>query len=193
MTLNLSRFIALLTLTASLTGCVFVAGAAAGAAAIGVVYDHRNIQSSVEDTKVAERVSENFATVPGLASSHIDVTAFNGTVLLAGETDSPDLRKQAGIAAQNTPGVSRVYNEITIEGNISPLTRTSDSWITTKIKGTMLATEDLKSSSIKVVTENGSVYLMGIVTRAQADIAVDIARHVSGVQRVVKIFQYRNE
>ena len=68
---------------------------------------------------------------------------------------------------------------------------TSDAWITTKIKSQMLATEDLKSGSIKVVTENGTVYLMGIVKHEQADIAVDIARQVSGVQKVVKIFQYR--
>ena len=80
----------------------------------------------------------------------------------------------------------------TIQGPTSSLTRTSDSWITAKVKSQMLANQDLKSGSIKVVTENGDVFLMGIVSRDQADIAVDIARQVSGVQKVVKIFQYKN-
>lgn len=188
----MKRIIPLLALCLSLQGCIFVAGAAAGAAAIAVVYDHRTLSKTLEDTKISNKIVNQIRGVPALRdTSHIEVSVFNHIVLLTGETPTPDLRQQAESIARSTPDVSRVYNQITVQGPTSSLTRTSDSWITTKIKGEMLATEDLKSGNIKVVTENGTVYLMGSVNREQADIAVDIARQVSGVQKVVKIFQYR--
>lgn len=186
------HILVILGLALSLQGCIFVAGAAAGAAAIAVVYDHRSIEKTLKDTDIANKISDRLRKVPALRDeSHIEVTVFNRVVLLSGETPNPAWKQHAEDIAKSVPDVTRVYNQITIQGPTSSLTRTSDSWITTKIKGQMLATEDLKSSSIKVLTENGVVYLMGIVTREQADTAVDIARQVSGVQKVVKIFQYK--
>jgi len=188
----MKRLVTLILIMFSLQGCIFVAGAAAGAAAIAVVYDHRSLQHTLQDTKIANQIVTKIKAVPTLRNdSHIEVTVFNRTVLLSGETPNPAWRQEAEAIAQSVPGVSRVYNQIAIQGTTSSLTRTSDSWITTKIKSKMLATENLKSSSIKVVTENGTVYLMGIVTREQADVAAEIARQVSGVQKVVKVFQYR--
>lgn len=191
----IKKLLTVLSLTCLLQGCIFVVGAAAGAAAIAMVYDHRPVEETIEDTKLANKIVDNIHSVPALRNeSHINVTVFNKIVLLTGETPNPEWRQQAENIAKSTPNVGRVYNQITIQGPTSSLTRTSDSWITTKIKGQMLAREELKtnSSSIKVVTENGVVYLMGNVTRQQADVAVDIARQVSGVQKVVKIFQYTN-
>lgn len=177
----------------NLSGCIFVAGAAAGAAAITIVYDHRTLEKAVKDTKTANKIADRIRAVPHLRDeSHIEVTVFNGIVLLTGETPNKDWRQEAEDIARSVPNVSRIYNQLAIQGPTSSLTRTSDSWITTKIKSQMLATENLKSGSIKVVTENGVVYLMGIVTRQQADNAVDIARQVSGVTKVVKVFQYKN-
>lgn len=188
----MKKIAALIGLTFTLQGCIFVAGAAAGAAAIAVVYDHRTIENTVQDTRIANKIADRIRAVPALGQdSHVEVTVFNRTVLLTGETPSAANREQAEMIARSVPEIGRIYNQITIQGPTSSLTRTSDSWITTKIKGQMLATEDLKSSSIKVVTENGTVYLMGTVTREQADISVDIARQVSGVQKVVKVFQYK--
>ena len=176
----------------SLQGCIFIVGAAAGAAAIAVVYDHRTMQNAVQDTKIANKIVDKINSVPVLRNeSHVEVTVFNRVVLLTGETPNTSARQQAEELVKSTPDVARIYNQIIIQGPTSSLTRTSDAWITTKIKGEMLATDDLKSSSIKVVTESGTVYLMGIVTRSQAETAVDIARQVSGVQKVVKIFQYK--
>lgn len=189
----MKRIALILTLAFSLQGC-FVAGAAAGAAAIAVVYDHRTIANAIDDTKIANRIVDRIHKVYALREdSHIEVTVFNKVVLLTGQTPTNDLKQQAQDIANSVSGVSRVYNQLTIEGPTSSLTRASDGWITTKIKTQMLATEDLKSSSIKVVTENGVVYLMGIVNRSQADTTVDIARQVSGVQKVVRIFQYTNK
>lgn len=177
-----------------LQGCIFVAGAAAGAAAIAVVYDHRTITNTLTDTRIANHIYDKIRLEPGLKDkSHVEVTVFNRVVLLTGETPTAELRALAGQLAHHSPGVTRIYNQIVISGPTSTLIRTSDSWITTKIKGQMLANERLKSGSIKVVTENGTVYLMGIVSRSQAAIAVDIARQVSGVQRVMKAFQYIKE
>lgn len=188
-----TQILSIISLTFLLQSCFFVAGAAAGAAAIAVVYDHRTLQNTIEDTQLANKISNEIHAVPSLKNeSHIEVTVFHRVVLLTGETPSPAWRQQAEEIARNIATTSRVYNQIKLQGPTSSLTRTSDAWITTKIKSQMLATEDLKSSSIKVVTENGVVFLMGIVKREQALDAVDIARQVSGVQKVVKIFQYKN-
>ncbi len=191
----ISQIFILILSAFTLQSCIFVAGAAAGAAAIAVVYDHRSIQSTLEDNKIANKINEKIHAVPALRNeSHIEVTVFNNVVLLTGQTTNPAWRQQAEEIAHSQPNVSKVYNQISIQGVTSSLTRTSDSWITTKIKGQMLATEELKTntSSIKVITEDGVVYLMGIVTQQQANTAVDIARQVSGVQKVVKVFQYKN-
>jgi osmotically-inducible protein OsmY len=190
--MNKFRAFILLLIAFTLQSCFF-AGAAAGAAAIAVVYDHRTLNKMLNDADIANKISARIRQYPSLRNeSHIEVTVFNRVVLLTGETPNPAWKQQAEEIAKSVSEVTRVYNQITVQGPSSPLIRTSDSWITTKIKGQMLATEDLKSGSIKVVTDNGVVYLMGIVKREQAEVAVDIARQVSGVQKVVKIFQYRN-
>ncbi|HSW94194.1 MAG TPA: BON domain-containing protein [Gammaproteobacteria bacterium] len=185
------NLIILFSLTICLQGCFFAAGAAAGAAGAVAVYDHRKLEKIMQDQTISKEILQKVIADPTLReNTHIDVTTFNRIVLLTGETSTADERQQAEDIARNTPDVVKVYNELAVKGPTSTLTRTSDSWITTKIKTTMLATEDLQSGTIKVVTENGSVYLMGSVSHAQADMAVDIARQVSGVQRVVKIFNY---
>src|SRR3990167_4169846 len=190
----LKKCLALTCMSLSLSSCIFVAGAAAGAAAIAIVYDHRTIENTLEDAKLTNKIVAKIRHKPALSQdSHIEVTVFNRVVLLTGETPNAEWRTQAEQIANSVPGITRVYNQITIEGPTSSLTRTSDAWITTKVKSEMLATQDLKSGSIKVVTENGTVFLMGIVSQEQANIAVDIARQVSGVQKVVKIFQYTNK
>lgn len=176
----------LLCLLLSLSGCVFVVGAAAGAAAVAVVYDHRKLEKIMQDQQIATQITDRIAN-PG-----ITVTCFNQIVLLTGEVPNAPQKQRAGEIAGSYAEVKKVYNQITVRGPTSSLTRASDTWITTKIRTQLLATKDLASGSIKVVTENGCVYLMGIVTRDQADTAVDIARRVSGVQKVVKIFSYRS-
>lgn len=187
------RTVSIICLAISLQGCIFVAGAAAGAAAIAIVYDHRTIKNTLEDATISNKISEHIRSYSELRKdSHIEVTVFNGIVLLTGETPNTQWRQQAEEIARSTPNVVKVYNQITIEGPSSSLTRTSDSWITTKIRSEMLARKNLKSSSIKVVTENGTVYLMGLVTKKQASIAVDISRKVTGVQKVVKVLQYQD-
>lgn len=184
--------ITLITLT--LQSCFFVAGAAAGAAAITIVYDHRTVESILQDQRIDREVLRKIADNPELHdNTHISVTSFGQVVLLTGEAPTSALRKQVEDTAWTIKGIVRIYNAITIQGPTSTLTHASDTWITTKIKTEMLATKGLKSASIKVVTENGTVYLMGTVTRAQEQKVINIARHTAGVQKVVKIFQYNEE
>lgn len=190
--MKLKQIAIILSLSLTLQGCIFAAGCAAGAAAIAVVYDHRTISNVVQDNDLNMQISEKLNGAPQLKDSHVNVTVFNRVALLTGETPNPQARDEAQRLASSVPNIVKVYNQITIQGPTSSLTRTSDTWITTKVKAQMLTVKDLKSSSIKVVTENGTVFLMGIVTRAQADTSVDIARQVSGVQKVVKVFQYRD-
>ncbi len=174
----------------SLQSCFF-AGAAAGAAGVAVVYDHRKLENILKDQQITKQISDKIMADHALSEdNHIEVSTFNQVVLLTGETATTEQRQQAEDIAKSTPDVTKVYNQLNIKGATSSLTRASDSWITTKIKTEMLATQDLQSGTIKVVTENGTVYLMGIVSRSQADLSVDIARKVSGVQKVVKIFKY---
>jgi osmotically-inducible protein OsmY len=190
----MKKALLVMALAMSLQSCIFVVGAAAGGAAVSAVYDHRKLGQIQQDNRLNNKIIDKINTIPDLHDrAHISVTTFNGVVLLSGEALTPELKQQVESAAHEVDGISKIYNEIEIKGPSSSLTKASDSWITAKIKTHMLATKGLESGSIKVVTENGTVYLMGVVNRDQADNTVDIARQVAGVQRVIKIFQYTDK
>jgi len=180
--------IALLAL--NLQGCIFVAGAAAGAAAIAIVNDKRSVQSVLQDKNIANTATDNLKADPDFRDAHISVTSFNRIVLMTGEVSTADLRQRAETIVQAIPNIAHIYNEIQVKGSASTLSVANDAWITAKIKTMMLANRDLRSSSIKVVTEGSTVYLMGIVSHEQSNIASDIARQVTGVEKVIRIFQY---
>ncbi|HSG87735.1 MAG TPA: BON domain-containing protein [Pseudomonadales bacterium] len=147
-------------------------------------------------TLIDDEVLESFAAVnlrkaaPGLAESHLDVTSFNGVVLLTGQVRAEALRRQAEEVVLGLKNVRRVYNELEVAGPTSFLTRSSDTWITGKVKSLLVASDAVPGSDIKVVTENGIVYLMGLVTRADADAAAERTRNIGGVRKVVRIFEY---
>ncbi|MCK7595906.1 BON domain-containing protein [Microbulbifer sp. CAU 1566] len=126
----------------------------------------------------------------GLKNANIDVVAFNGVILLTGQVPDNDLRNLAGRTAQQVHSVRQVYNEIQVRGTTSFLARTSDTWLTSKVKGVLLADKEIDSGRIKIVTENGVVYLMGLLTRQEAENAAEVARTVGGVQKVVKAVEY---
>ncbi|KTD76477.1 BON domain-containing protein [Legionella waltersii] len=181
------KSIAIAFMGALLTGCV--AAVVAGAAA-GLVYDKRSVSSMEADARLFHVIHKSIVRNPQFADSRILVTSFNRIILLVGQTPTASTRVLAERIAHNTPEVKRVYDEVTI-GNPIPLTqRTKDSVITSQVRSSMLAKKGLESGSIRIVTENGVVYLMGIVSDEQASLAVDVARRISGVRKVVKIFQY---
>ena len=184
------RFIACLMNLVLLSGCVAVA--VAGAAASMVVYDRRSVVAIESDARIFYQVRKAIIPNPAFRDARIVVVSFNNVVLLAGEAPSVSLRVIAEKIAQQTPGVRHVYDEIVV-GPAIPLTQQSkDSWITSEVRTQMLAKKGLGSGSIRVVTENGVVFLMGVVSSDQANLAVEVARQVSGVRKVVKVFQYFN-
>lgn len=151
----------------------------------------RTLGTLIDDQQLetATAVNLNKAS-PELKASHISVVAFNGIVLLTGQVPTNDLRLLAGDTAKKLNGVRQVFNEIQVQGKTSLLARTNDSWLTTKVKSTLIAHKDIDSSRIKVVTEDGVVYLMGLVPRAAGDKAANVTSNIRGVQKVVKAFEY---
>ena len=142
------------------------------------------------DARIFHVVNKTIVTDRRFQNAHVVVSVFNRVVLLVGQTPIASLRVVAEKIAQSTPQVHRVYNEITV-GQARLLTEQSkDVWITGEVRAKLLPKKGLESGSIRVVTENGVVYLMGIASPEQAGLAVDVARQVNGVRKVVKVFQY---
>lgn len=127
---------------------------------------------------------------PELDKSHVTVNAYNGVILLTGEVPSDAMRGLAGDTARNYRGVRLVHNELVIGGKSSFLSRTNDNWLATKLRTKLIAEENVRSTTIKIVVEGGTIYLMGIIDRRSADIAAQIASNTGGVERVVKLFEY---
>ncbi|MGE3919734.1 MAG: BON domain-containing protein [Gammaproteobacteria bacterium] len=147
-------------------------------------------QNFYHDTDITNQAFRRFKTDPNLKNTRLLAATKNQKVLLVGQVTSPQQRTEAEELVRGIPGVLHVYNDIKISGATSPLTQSSDSWITTKIKSQLAVVKNLPSRKIKVVTENGTVYLMGTITPSQADTTVNIARRVAGVQKVVKLLDY---
>ncbi|EHL32549.1 BON domain-containing protein [Legionella drancourtii] len=188
--MNLSsklKSVVLVLVVTLLSGCV---AAVVTGAAVGMVYDRRGMMTIEADTRLFHVIHKNIVTNRQFSDSRILVTSFNRVVLLVGQAPTASLRVLAEKIAQSTPGVERVYNEVIVSYPIPLTQRTKDSWITSQVRSSMLARKGLESGSIRIVTENGVVYLMGIVTDRQASLAVDVARRINGVRKVVKIFQY---
>ncbi len=127
---------------------------------------------------------------PGFKGSHLVVVSYNGVVLLLGQVATADLRTKASEVTQGINRVRKVHNELAVGGPISLVARSNDSWLTTKVKTRLFASNEAYGTKVKVVTENGVVYLMGLVTREQADNVVDVSAKVYGVQKIVKVFEY---
>lgn len=173
-----------------LHGCaaVVVGGAATGA---NVAHDRRTTGTFIEDEAIELKSVNAFFTDKEInEQTHLNVTSFNTVVLVSGEAPTEELRQRAIQIVRNVPKVSHVHDEISIAGPSSLMSRSADTLITTKVKTKMIAEKNLDGSHVKVVTENGVVYLMGLLNREDADKATEIARQTGGVQKVVKLFQY---
>lgn len=190
----MKKLIPALVCCLSLTACVpaaFVAGAAATGT---VVTDGRDMQTQFEDKTMAHRVRRALHLNKHIEEgTHISVNTFNHTVLLTGRALDEELKEKAGNIAQSVSNVRRVHNEIVIAHKSTFHEAATDTWLTTKIKSSLLAERGLNSAQIKVVTDHNTAYLMGLVTREQADLATNVTRHVPGVAKVVKLFEYTAE
>ncbi|MGH8418410.1 MAG: BON domain-containing protein [Pseudomonas sp.] len=152
----------------------------------------RTFGSKIDDSLIETKVAVNVAKAsPDLDNaSHIVVTSFNGVVLLAGQTPRADLKQLAEQTASQVQKVKKVNNELQVIEPSSLLARSNDAWLTSKIKTQMLTDSAIPGSRIKVVTENGIVYLLGLLTQAEATRATNLVQGVAGVQKIVKLFEY---
>ena len=125
--------------------------------------------------------------------AHFDVISHNGVVLLIGQVESEQLKFLATeIASQASTKIKRIHNELEVTEKSSFMDRSSDVWIATKVRTLMLTDNQVPSSQIRVIAENGAIYLMGLISQRDGDNAANVARNVSGVTKVVKVFEYIN-
>ncbi len=190
--LKLLYLLILLCLMPYISGCAVIAvGGAATAASVAI--DRRTPGTQIEDQTIEVKAVQALNADPELdEQAHLNVISYNTIVLLSGETPTDAMRQKALELVKSVDKVTHVYNEITIAAPSSMVSRTSDSYITTKVKTKLFANQEQTGLDVKVVTEKGVVYLMGIVSHAEAEIATNIARQTGGVQKVVKLFQYND-
>lgn len=151
----------------------------------------RSLGNVIDDQWIETTVVVNARkSHPELEHARLIAVSYNGVVLLAGQAPSAEARAAAAEAASRVKNVRRVHNEITVGPNSSLAARSSDTLLTSKVKSKLLVNRNTDGTGVKVVTEHGVVYLLGLVTREMADQATDVAQRTSGVQKVVRIFEY---
>ena len=170
-----------------LSGCAAVAVTGVTAAAL-MAADRRTSGTYIEDETIEWKVVNLMRNDFG--AEHINATSFNRRVLLTGEAHTEEIKKRAEDAVRRIPNVKEVTNELQVAGVSSFASRGGDSLVTSNVKARMVNNGRFSPTHVKVLTESGVVYLMGLVTPAEADAAVEIARTTSGVARVVKVFEY---
>ena len=172
-----------------LAGCVpvLIAGAAGGAAMVAT--DRRSAGAQVDDESIELKITTQASSEFG-ERIHLNVTSFNGVVLLTGEVPDQAALASIGNLAKNTEKVRVVHNEMVIGPNSDFSARSNDTYITSKVKTRMLEANKFPPNAVKVVTERSVVYLLGIDSKEEGDAAAEIAATTAGVARVVKFFQY---
>lgn len=157
-----------------------------------VASDRRTTGIQLEDESIEQRgataMRENFGS-----KEHINITSYNRQVLITGEVSSDNARRQVESLVSRLENVRAVVNELTIGPASSTSDRASDVLLVAKVKASMVDTEDVFANVFKVVSERGTVYLMGRVTQSEAKRATDVVRGMSGVKRVVRVFEYLTE
>ncbi|WP_018076790.1 BON domain-containing protein [Thiobacillus denitrificans] len=176
---------------AQLHGCAAVAvgGAATGAAA---ATDRRTTGVFVADQEIELRAMNRLREALPEKTGKISVTSYNRQVLLTGQVPDESIRARAADIVKDVPDVRTVFNELSVSGVTSLTSRANDTAVTGNVKTRLLRDERVPGTKIKVVTESGVVYLMGLLNQAEAGIATEIARTTSGVTKVVTLFEYIN-
>jgi osmotically-inducible protein OsmY len=170
-----------------LAGCFGVAAVGVGTGVL-MVSDRRNSETYVTDEglelRASSRIREKFGD-----KVHVNVTSYNRMLLLTGEAPSESIKTEIGKIASEVPNVKSISNEIAIAGPSSLGGRSNDAYLTSKVKARFVDAKKFSAHHVKVVTEAGVVFLLGLVTQAEADAAADIARTTGGVQKVVRVFE----
>jgi osmotically-inducible protein OsmY len=167
---------------------VLVGTAVTGAS---VAHDSRSAGTQLDDELIEDKGNVKIAADSALEGKiHINITSYNQIVLMTGEAETEALRERAIQHVRTLPKVRRIYNEITVAEPTSMNARATDTWITTKVKSSLVRIKDLSADDVKVVTENRVVFLMGLLNEREGSAAAAMASRVSGVKKVVKLFEY---
>jgi len=179
----------LLVCALALQACVeslILGGVATG---VMVAADRRQSEVMFADQRIEIVASNRIGDVLA-GQGHVNVTSYNYMVLLTGEVPTAQVKANVERVASEVPQVKTVINELQIAGASSIASRSNDSFITGKVKSNFIGADKVRPSSVKVLTEAGVVYLLGLVSREEADAATEIARGTGGVQKVVRVFEY---
>jgi len=179
------------SLAASLQGCVAVVAGGMVAGAMATT-DRRTLGAQTEDKAIAVKAETHLPGIVGDAG-HVNINSYNRKVLLTGEVRDEAMKRAVENEVRRITNVDNVMNELEVAGPSSYTSRSSDALITSKVKLSLADLKTVSANSFKVVTERGNVYLMGLVTQREGNIAADIAKGVSGVMRVTKMFEYISE
>lgn len=169
----------------ALQGCAAVA---VGAAAVGIssATDPRTIGTQVDDQTIEMKTNAKLGNDEQLEDSRVIAVSYDTNVLLIGQVPSESLKRRAEDVIRDTNGINKIFNQLRIGSKASATVRAGDSWITSKVKLKFANNKSIDTTNIKVVTENGEVFLLGHVSQAEAEAAVEVARNVDGVGRVIK-------
>lgn len=184
----MKKLLSILMMATAFTACVPAIMIAGGATGVLAIHDRRTTGVQADDEgiewKALQRVPQKYAE-----ASHTNYTAYNARVLITGEAANESVRQGIGDAVLGIAGVKEIFNEMVIGENSSLVSRSNDSYITSKIKAKLVEVEGLSANHVKVVTEAGIVYLMGLVTANEAHLAIEATRVISGVKKVVSLFE----
>lgn len=190
--LKSSTFIFIMSSMIFLAGCVEALIATAVVGTIDIIHDRRTAGTYFDDSGIELKMRGFLHGTKRVRSqTHVNPTSFNGILLLTGETTSEEMKQELVNYANSIDGVRQVIDETRVSGKTGLLSRSNDTWITAKVKTNLIAKMGATANRIKVVSEFGHVYLMGLVTQQEADQATEIARSVGAVVRVVRAFEIK--
>ena len=176
---------------AALTGCTSLMASATGSEPVGSPPGERTISMRIQDSSIENAADINiYKADDRFHDANVNVVSFYSNVLLAGQVQDADMKEQAGKIVRHIAEAKQIYNELAVEPVSSYLTRRSDDLINMRIRSNLLLEKGFPSSQTKIFTVDGTVYLMGKLTPAEADKAVDIIKQTSGVKKIVKLVEY---
>jgi len=176
-----------------ISGCAAPVIVAGGALAGATVADRRDANTIIEDNNIALKIEEKIYTDESIRRHiHVNVTSYNGVVLLTGEIPTTEMRNAVVSHAQHVAKVKQIHNETIVAPASEFRSRRQDTWITTKVKSALLSEKNINGLHFKVVTENQVVYLLGLVSRTEGDIAANAVRQVEGIKQIIKLFEYQD-
>ncbi|WP_159817448.1 BON domain-containing protein [Colwellia sp. 20A7] len=185
-----AKIASVLILLSILQGCAAVTVVAITAGA-SMATDRRSIGNQIDDQTIQVDAYNRIAKNKALSdNTNLHLTSVNGSVLIIGQAPTTYLKDQAIKIINEVEGVVRVHNQIRIGSITSVTTQTNDIWLTSKVKTALFSDSSVNGKNIKVITENAEVFLMGIVSKKEADAAVNITRNIGGVNKVFKAFEY---